>query len=201
MANDGGNLRGDAPKHTAFGVAVSGVYLAFEHHRSRNDDAVLAQPVLGFLHQMVDIEMLGDLLGDPRPQPGGHARIVGVPTEIGGDLALVVALGVVAGATGEGSQRLDLQLSGQVAQHRRRYLGVIAQEPPVLFQHAELHGKPQHVVVAAVGQYHAEVLGRQRPVEGQFVRGRLGGDRDRRRRRLVGQHCRRRTGRVRRRGH
>ena len=54
-----------------------------------------AQPRARLLHEIFDVEMLGDLLDDPLAQPGVGLRIKRSPPEVRGDVTLVVAFGML----------------------------------------------------------------------------------------------------------
>jgi hypothetical protein len=100
----------DPLKDGAFRFPIRRIDFALEDHRSWDYDSVFPQQVSRFLDQAVNLEMLGDLVSDPVAQLPRRTRLIGLPTEVGSNLALVIALGVTAGSARERHQWLDLQL-------------------------------------------------------------------------------------------
>src|SRR5262252_9047756 len=93
-----------ALKDVVLGVGVRRIHRAFKDRAAGKDNAVGAQPFTSALYEILDVEMLRDLLGDPLAKPGVNLRIKRTPPEVLGNFTLIVAFGIPPYLTRECNQ-------------------------------------------------------------------------------------------------
>ena len=98
------------------------------------------------LHEVFNVEMLGDLSDHSLLEFGVRRRIKQSPPEIGGDCTLVVSFGRAPHGRRERNQRDQVELSAEIARDRGRDMGIGEQEPSVLAQDTELDGQTAQVL-------------------------------------------------------
>jgi hypothetical protein len=69
-------------KNTVFCVRVRCMHRPLKDRAPGEDDPVGAQPRTRLLHEILNVEVLGDLLDDPLAQPGVDCRIKRTPPKI-----------------------------------------------------------------------------------------------------------------------
>ena len=113
--------------------------------------------------------MLGHLGGHPVVEAGAGCRIERLPPQVAGDFPLIVAFGVISGASRQRADGRQLELPTEILQDRWRQVGIGGEEAAVLPQDTELDGKAAEVLLAPMRQDQANILLGQRPIKRQFL--------------------------------
>jgi len=129
-----------AAQNLVLSLGMGRIHRPFKRGATWKNDAMCAQAGAGLLHQVFDVEVLSDLIGDPLSEFGVSRRIKRSPPEIRRDVTLIVGFGTTAHGSRERHQRHQVELPAQIAQDRRRDIGIVSQEAAVLAQDTELNG-------------------------------------------------------------
>ena len=91
------------------------IHRPLKHDGSRLDEAVSAKPGTRLLHEILDVEMLGDLINDPLSKLALSRCIKRAPPQIVGGFTLVVAFGIGPHRPRQRRERRQVKLPTEIA--------------------------------------------------------------------------------------